>query len=69
MAMRQKISDLSRIQIQEFGALWLVNEIEKMGDVTGFIVESVPQKAKAGEPSLGMVSIFIYAALNRMVDC
>ena len=53
MVTGQKTSDLSRIQVQEFGALWLANEIEKMVDVTGIIDEVVPQKAKAAGPSVG----------------
>ena len=66
MVTGQKTSDLSRIQVQEFGALWLANEIEKMVDVTGIIDEVVPQKAKAAGPSVG--EYFLYAAFNRMVD-
>jgi hypothetical protein len=66
MATGQKASDLRRIQVQEFGALWLANEIEKMVDVTGIIDEIVPQKSTAAGPSVG--EYFLYAALNRMVD-
>jgi transposase len=62
----QKSADLSRIQVQEFGALWLANEIEKMVGVTGIIDEIVPQKSKDSGPSVG--EYFLYAAFNRMVD-
>lgn len=62
----QKSTDLSRIQVQEFGALWLANEIEKMVGVAGIIDEIVPQKSKDSGPSVG--EYFLYAALNRMVD-
>jgi transposase len=62
----QKSTDLSRIQVQEFGALWLANEIEKMVGVTGIIDEIVPQKSKDSGPSVG--EYFLYAAFNRMVD-
>ena len=62
----QKSTDLSRIQVQEFGALWLANEIEKMVGVTGIIDGIVPQKSKDSGPSVG--EYFLYAAFNRMVD-
>lgn len=66
MVTGQKTSNLSRIQVQEFGALWLANEIEKMVGVTGIIDEIVPGKAKAAGPSVG--EYFLYSAFNRMVD-
>lgn len=66
MATKQKLADLSRIQVQEFGALWLANEIEKMVGVAEIIDEVVPQKPEGSGPSVG--EYFLYAAFNRMVD-
>ena len=57
---------LNRIQVQEFGALWLANEIEKMAGVTAIIDECVPQKSAVTGPSVG--EYFLYAAFNRMAD-
>jgi transposase len=62
----QQSADLNRIQVQEFGSLWLANEIEKMVGVTGIIDECVPQKPGGAGPSIG--EYFLYAAFNRMAD-
>jgi transposase len=57
---------LERIQVQEFGSLWLANLID--GEVgMAEVIDSVVTKGK-GElgPSVG--EYFLYAAYNRMVD-
>ena len=55
-----------KLQVQEFGALWMANQIDKQIDLAG-IVDSVIQKRKNEKgPSVG--EYFLYAALNRLVD-
>jgi transposase len=65
-AEKTRSTNLERIQVQEFGSLWLANEIEKMLGVTAIIDESVPHKTGGNGPSIG--EYFLYAAFNRMVD-
>jgi transposase len=63
---KTRSTNLERIQVQEFGSLWLANEIEKMVGVTAIIDESVSHKTNGNGPSIG--EYFLYAAFNRMVD-
>jgi len=55
----------SRIQAQEFGALWLANLIEKEIDIAGLIDSIVPPEKNAAGPSVG--EYFLYAIYNRMI--
>jgi transposase len=58
--------ETERIQAQEFGALWLANQIAQEVDLCG-IIDAVVEKGKKGSgPSVG--EYFLYAVLNRMVD-
>ena len=59
-------ADLSRIQVQEFGALWLANKIEREIGLVGIIDSLVPRSEKETGPSVG--EYFLYAAFNRMID-
>ena len=64
MATGQDNPEMQRLQVQEFGALWLANQIEERVGVAN-IIDSILQGRSDG-PSLG--EYFLYAAFNRMVD-
>ena len=64
MAIGQKNLELQRLQVQEFGALWLANQIEERVGIVEIIDAILPRRSKG--PSLG--EHFLYAAFNRMVD-
>jgi transposase len=67
LATEKKSPGLERIQVQEFGALWLANQVEKLVGVADIIDKTVPAKSKdSSTPSVG--EYFLYAAFNRMVD-
>jgi transposase len=57
---------LEKIQVQEFGALWLANEIEQKVGLAEIIISAVPKGEKETGPSVG--EYFLYAAFNRMID-
>lgn len=56
----------TRIQAQEFGALWLANLIDSEMEIAGLIDSVVPTSEKQTGPSVG--EYFIYAIFNHMVD-
>jgi transposase len=58
--------DLSRIQVQEFGSLWLANLIEQEVGLVEIIDSFIPRGVKEIGPSVG--EYFLYAAFNRMID-
>jgi transposase len=64
MATGQSNLELQRLQVQEFGALWLANQIEERVGVAKIIDSMLPKRPEG--PSLG--EYFLYAAFNRMVD-
>jgi len=67
MATEAKTSAMpSKIQSQEFGALWLAHLVENDIDVAGLIDDLIPQKPNKDEPSVG--EYFLYAIYNRMID-
>jgi transposase len=55
----------SRLQVQEYGALWLANLVEKQIDLAGLIDTVVPQERENGKPTVG--EYFVYAVYNRMI--
>lgn len=57
---------LDKIQVQEFGALWLANLIEEEVGLVDLIDSIVPRGKGEKGPSVG--EYFLYAAFNRMVD-
>jgi transposase len=57
---------LSRIQVQEFGALWLANVLEQEVGLAEIINSVVPKADNETGPSVG--EYFLYAAFNRMID-
>lgn len=56
----------SRISVQEFGALWLANQIEERIGLISIIDAVAPKKIRESGPSVG--EYFIYAVFNRMID-
>ena len=58
--------NLEQIQVQEFGALWLANLIEREIGLVSIIDSVIPKGANETGPSVG--EYFLYAAFNRMVD-
>ena len=65
MAAGEQVS-LERIQVQEFGALWLANLVEQEVGLVELIESVVPKGRGETGPSVG--EYFLYAAFNRMID-
>jgi transposase len=59
-------TSLEKIQVQEFGALWLANLIEQELGLVEIIDAFVPRGDREIGPSVG--EYFLYAAFNRMID-
>jgi len=55
----------SKIQTQEFGALWVANLLGKEIDVAGLINSEIPSEPDEKGPSVG--EYFLYAIYNRMI--
>jgi len=66
LASDDKKLDLKRIQVQQFGALWLANLIDKQVDLAGIVDGVVPRGEKESGPSIG--EYFLYATFNRMIS-
>lgn len=54
------------LKVQEFGALWAANEMDRGVDFAGIVDAVVPEAAREKGPSVG--EYFLYAVLNRMVE-
>jgi transposase len=57
---------LSKIQVLEFGALWLANMIEREVGLVEIIDSLIPKVDMETGPSVG--EYFLYSALNHMID-
>ena len=57
---------LSRIQAQEFGALWLADLIDREVGLADIVDSVVPKSKRESGPSVG--EYFLYAVFNRMID-
>jgi len=55
-----------RLKVEEFGALWLANQIDSDVDLAGIVDDIVPGADRETGPSVG--EYFLYAVLNRMVQ-
>jgi hypothetical protein len=66
MALGQQRTDLSKIQVQEFGSLFLAHYVEKFIDLVQIVDSVIPPKPKEKGPTLG--EYFLYAAFNRMIE-
>lgn len=62
----QEPAILKKIQVREFGALWLADLIEREIDFTAIVDDVIPKGKNEKGPSVGQY--FLYAVLNRMVD-
>ena len=57
--------DVARFSVQEYGALWLANLIDKEIDIVGIVDSIVKRKRRTKTPSVG--EYFLYAVFNRMI--
>jgi transposase len=55
----------TKISVQEFGALWLANQVAGEIDLAGIVDSVIPRKRNEKGPSVG--EYFLYSVLNRMV--
>ena len=58
-------TDLNKIQVQEFGSLFLAHYVEKHVNVVDIIDSVIPPDPRETGPTLG--EYFLYAAFNRMI--
>jgi transposase len=61
-----KCTELKQIQVQEFGALWLANQIDQQIDLVQIVDSVIPKSSRESGPSVG--EYFLYAVFNKMVD-
>jgi transposase len=66
MALGQQKTDLSKIQVQEFGSLFLAHFVDQHIDLVQIIDSVIPPKPREKGPTLG--EYFLYAAFNRMIE-
>ena len=66
MALGHQKTDLKKIQSQEFGSLFLANQVEKQVKIVDIIDSVVPPGSREKRPSLG--EYFLYAIFNRMIQ-
>jgi len=59
-------SGISRIQVQEFGALWIADLIERDIGFAEIVDSVVPREVNETGPTVG--EYFLYAVFNRMID-
>jgi len=59
-----KNAEVKRLQVQDFGALWVANQIDERVGLVKLIDSLLPRRFKG--TSLG--EFFLYAAFNRMID-
>lgn len=57
---------LQKLSAQEFGALWLANEIDRQVNLASLVDSVLPGGENQTGPSVG--DYFLYAVFNRMVD-
>lgn len=55
-----------RIRTQEFGSVFIANELEKMLDTVGIVDANVPANSREKGPSVG--EYFFYAWANRLIE-
>jgi transposase len=57
--------EVERIQVQEFGSLWLAELLDREINIAGLVDSLLPPAERKGSPSVG--DYFFYAIANRMV--
>jgi transposase len=55
-----------KLRVEEFGALWLADQISRDVDLVGMVDSEVPKDAREKGPSVG--EYFLYCAWNRLCD-
>jgi transposase len=58
--------DTEKIKVEEFGALWLAQQMDKDIELATIIDEIVPRAARETGPSVG--EYFLYCVWNRMIE-
>lgn len=66
LASSTKKLNLRKIQVQEYGALWIANQIDKKIDIAGIVDSVIPKRKRENGPTVG--EYFLYAIFNRMID-
>lgn len=56
----------AKLRVEEFGSVWLANEIDREMDLAGIIDSVIERDAREKGPSIG--EYFVYAVINRMID-
>ena len=56
----------AKLKVEEFGALWLANMIDREVDLAGLVDDVIPRSSKEKGPSVG--EYFLYCVMNRMVE-
>jgi transposase len=59
-------TDTIKIKIEEFGALWLAQQMDRDVDLATIIDEIIPRAAKETGPTVG--EYFLYCVWNRMIE-
>ncbi|NOZ72772.1 MAG: transposase, partial [Chloroflexi bacterium] len=62
---RQVLGDLAELKVEQFGALWAANLMDRDIDLAGIIDGVIPRAPRETGPSVG--EYFLYAVLNRLV--
>ena len=55
-----------KLRVEEFGSVWLANEIERKVDLAEIIDSVIPRDGREKGPSIG--EYFVYAVINRMIE-
>jgi len=58
--------DIVKIKVEEFGALWLAQQMDKDIELATIIDEIVPKAARETGPTIG--EYFLYCVWNRMIE-
>ena len=59
-------TDTIKIKVEEFGALWLAQQMDQDVDLATIIDEIIPRAAKETGPTVG--EYFLYCVWNRMIE-
>ena len=59
-------TDVLRIKVEEFGALWLAQQMDKDVGLATIVDQIIPRAAKETGPSVG--EYFLYCVWNRMIE-
>ena len=55
-----------KLRVEEFGAVWLANEIDLRVGLAEIIDSVIPRDSREKGPSIG--EYFVYAVINRMIE-